>query len=332
MAISLKTHKMLWGRAASRCAICQMELVMDASETDDESIIGEACHIVAQSFDGPRGKSHLTPEQRDKYANLILLCNVHHKLIDDQPNKYTIEELLDIKAKHEQSVRDRLDFDPERQREDEVYAGYVEEWERRLMLSQWKQWASWLLSNGQPALGHEMKTALEDSRGWLLSRIWPGRYPELESAFLNFRLVVQDFCVVFSEHAVRRDNEGWETEAFYRIDEWDPELYRKLADDYDFHVALVEDLILELTRAANYICDMVRQFLMRSYRINEGVLLIEGGPYMDLSYKTYRVEYRGEERTERPYLGLEDFKVLRFKRNLYFGEKPEVQQGAPADS
>jgi hypothetical protein len=41
MTISLKTHKMLWGRAASRCAFpgCRRELVMDASPTDDESLI-----------------------------------------------------------------------------------------------------------------------------------------------------------------------------------------------------------------------------------------------------------------------------------------------------
>ena len=64
MSISLKTHKMLWGRAASRCAFCRRELVMDASQTDDESLVGDACHIVAQSAGGPRGDSPLTPEER----------------------------------------------------------------------------------------------------------------------------------------------------------------------------------------------------------------------------------------------------------------------------
>src|SRR5690242_7377692 len=36
-------------------------------------------------------------------------------------------------------------------------------------------------------------------------------------------------------------------------------------------VALVEDLMLELTRAANYVCDRVREFLLRSYRIRDGL-------------------------------------------------------------
>jgi hypothetical protein len=78
---------MLWGRYANRCNFedCRRELVMDATETDDESIIGEECHIFARGKNGPRGNSTLTEEQRDKYSNLILLCSVHHKLIDDQP-------------------------------------------------------------------------------------------------------------------------------------------------------------------------------------------------------------------------------------------------------
>ncbi|MCH1643274.1 HNH endonuclease, partial [Paenibacillus timonensis] len=76
MSISSKTRKMLWGRAANRCAICKIELVMDETETDDESVIGDECHIVAREEDGPRGESILSKEQRDKYNNLILLYKI----------------------------------------------------------------------------------------------------------------------------------------------------------------------------------------------------------------------------------------------------------------
>jgi HNH endonuclease len=124
-----KNSKMLWGRAANRCAICRQELVMDSTETDDESVIGEACHIVAQSSDGPRGDSPLSPDQRDKYGNLILLCNVHHKQIDDQPNTFTVAELQRLKNDHETWVRQSLvTYDSTKQRDDEIYADYVTEW------------------------------------------------------------------------------------------------------------------------------------------------------------------------------------------------------------
>ena len=59
MSISLKTHKMLWGRSGNMCAFpnCKKELVMDESETDDASVIGEEAHIIARKENGPRGKS-----------------------------------------------------------------------------------------------------------------------------------------------------------------------------------------------------------------------------------------------------------------------------------
>src|SRR5208282_508551 len=97
---------MLWGRAANRCAVCRRELVVDATETDDPSVIGEECHIVAQAVDGPRGDSGLTLERRDVYSNLVLLCNVDHKVVDDQPQHYSVQYLANLKASHEKWVKE----------------------------------------------------------------------------------------------------------------------------------------------------------------------------------------------------------------------------------
>ena len=54
MAISDKTRKVLWGRSANRCAICRQELVVDATAYDNESVVGEECHIVSAQINGPR--------------------------------------------------------------------------------------------------------------------------------------------------------------------------------------------------------------------------------------------------------------------------------------
>src|SRR5690348_14725805 len=132
MSISLKTHKMLWGRAANRCAYpgCRKELVMDRTATDDESVIGDEAHIVARETDGPRGdNSGLSAEQRDRYDNLLLLCKVHHKLVDDQPNEYTVDKLRAFKQQHEKWVVQSLtSYDVAKQRDDEIYSTYVEHW------------------------------------------------------------------------------------------------------------------------------------------------------------------------------------------------------------
>ena len=67
MGISVKTRKLLWGKAANRCSMCdcRRELIMDETETDDYSVVGEECHIVAREKDGPRGESTLSKEEWD---------------------------------------------------------------------------------------------------------------------------------------------------------------------------------------------------------------------------------------------------------------------------
>ena len=65
MAITDKTRKILWGRSGNLCAICRRELVMDATTKDDESVIGDECHMVAREINGPRGNSPLEISQRD---------------------------------------------------------------------------------------------------------------------------------------------------------------------------------------------------------------------------------------------------------------------------
>lgn len=295
---------------------------MDATETDDESVVGEAAHIVAEKDDGPRGNSPLTRAERDKYANLILLCAVHHKQVDDQVGEFTVVRLHEMKDEHEKWVRQQLDFDELKLRDDVLYAGYVEDWCSTVRIDEWDKWASWMLSADQPKIRKDMKESLDNVRPWILSRVWPGRYPELEAAFTNFRFVAQDLCLVFEEHAENRHGDSWQTAKFYKITEWDDERYHRLLKDYEQHVALVEDLLLELTRAANYVCDKVRQALLPSFRIKEGVLLVTSGPYMDLRYRTHRVEYRGGEKIPVPYRGLEKFMSDRFSRDYSFAAPP----------
>lgn len=277
MGIGLKTQKTLWGRAASRCAICKQELVMDATETDDESLVGEACHIVGQSEDGPRGESDLTLEQRDKYANLILLCNIHHKQIDDQYLKHTVEYLLKIKSEHEAWVSKKLNYDPQKQRNEEVWAGYIDEWAKKVRLDDWKNWASDIMCHGLPSISNEEKTALEDVRLWLLARVWPSEHPQLQAALTNFRIVAQDFSTVFNQHS-ERQGDLWRTRRFYHLEgEWSQKREDSALSKFEGHVGLVEDLMVELTRAANYVCDKVRENILPSFRLKEGVCLLEGG-------------------------------------------------------
>jgi hypothetical protein len=105
--MKIKHVKILWGRSGNRCAFpgCKIELTSDG----EESTLGEMAHIVADSPNGPRGESDLTPEQRDEYSNLILLCPTHHTLIDSNPEEWSVEKLKQIKAEHENWVSRQLE-------------------------------------------------------------------------------------------------------------------------------------------------------------------------------------------------------------------------------
>ncbi len=108
MAISTKCRKLLWGRSGNRCSICRRELIMDASTNDDESIVGEECHIISGSVNGPRANPNLDLKLIDDYLNLILVCRVHHKQIDDQESTYNNTVLHEIKKNHERWVNEKL--------------------------------------------------------------------------------------------------------------------------------------------------------------------------------------------------------------------------------
>lgn len=326
--MTIKTNRMLWGRAASRCSMpeCRRELVIDSLYTDDPSLIGEAAHIVAEQPDGPRGNSSLPIDQRNKYANLILLCNIHHKQVDDHVREFTVERLIRMKAAHESWVQTSLaGFDSRRQADDEQWAGYIEAWAVRAELDTWLNRTSGLLQP-IPSVDKLFFDQLDALREWIFSRVWPEGRSELRDALENFRFVVNDFVNVFRKHS-EPDFDGTilSTKQFYQIKEWNPELYHSLLKRFDFHVDLVHDLTYEMTRAANYVCDKVRANLDRTFRIDQGVLLVRRGMDMSLMEYTRRPEYQNGERVKLPYPGLNPFLQVRSSRDYCAGTGVEAQ-------
>jgi len=327
MSILLKTHKMLWGRSGNMCAFpdCKKILVIDETSTDDPSVIGEEAHIIAKEKNGPRGENPLSIEQRDMYDNLILLCSVHHKIIDDQVNEYSIDKLHKFKDNHESWVKVNLIFDKKKIKDDEIYATYIEKFISLTDLNNWSNWTSWILGAGE-IFPKEQFESLKKLPDYIVSRIWPNRYPMLENAFINFKNVLNDLFRVFHMHSYERPD-GYATERFYKEYyaacarsgiQYNEKDERLAVQRYEYHVALIEDFIIELTRAANYICDYVRSDIFEGFRMEEGAILITRGDIF--GYQTSRVEYRGDERTERPYKGLRSFMEQRINRDYYVGE------------
>ena len=72
---------------------------------------------------------------------------------------------------------------------------------------------------------------------WIFSRIWPERYPELEAAFENFLLILQDFRHVFHRHSEKQDD-WYITVKFYQVRGEERDLYHKLVRRMTFTLIL----------------------------------------------------------------------------------------------
>jgi hypothetical protein len=99
--ITTQTRKALWARSGNRCAICDTQLAL-APLAGRATLIGQECHIVARSPGGPR--AGLEVDDVDGIDNLILLCGNCHRLVDEQPEVYTVDRLRGAKREHEARI------------------------------------------------------------------------------------------------------------------------------------------------------------------------------------------------------------------------------------
>jgi hypothetical protein len=99
---TLKTIKQLFALSGGFCAFpgCGNRVV---DYDDNKNIFGEICHIKAKNRKGPRYDPKQTPQARDSFENLILLCPNCHKKIDSSPAIYTADILSGMKFEHERS-------------------------------------------------------------------------------------------------------------------------------------------------------------------------------------------------------------------------------------
>lgn len=83
----------------------------------------------------------------------------------------------------------------------------------------------------------------------------------------------------------------------------------------------MQDLMLELSRAANWVCDEVRKHLMPSYRLKQGQIVVKFGTtfHFVMGFKVYWhiPRYREIElQRQIPYPGLEAFKAERASKDI----------------
>ena len=94
------------------CAYPNCKRMTVAGSNDRKSEItmtGVAAHITAASEDGPRWDEKMSPEERTSESNGSWTCQIHGKVIDDNPSKCTVEELHRWKFQNEKWVFERVE-------------------------------------------------------------------------------------------------------------------------------------------------------------------------------------------------------------------------------
>lgn len=103
----------LFVRSGGRCEFdgCNKYL-LEHHLTLTEGNFAQFAHVVAFSEDGPRGKGS-RPYNINDISNLMLLCPGCHKLIDDNPGKFTRKTLEGYKKAHEERIYHVTGLGPE---------------------------------------------------------------------------------------------------------------------------------------------------------------------------------------------------------------------------
>lgn len=105
------TKMIVWGRAAGRCQFrnCGKRLDQDLIAGKTSRNNAYVAHVIAAAPGGERGDPELSYALSDDPENLMLLCDEHHRLIDDPSNlaTYTVDVLMEMKRENEERT-DRL--------------------------------------------------------------------------------------------------------------------------------------------------------------------------------------------------------------------------------
>lgn len=100
--VTAATLKRLLTLSGNRCAFpkCPQPLIDPGSN----KFIGHICHIRAASRNGPRFDETQSDEERHGYGNLLMLCPVHHTVVDADVAAYPVARLEAMKAEREKAA------------------------------------------------------------------------------------------------------------------------------------------------------------------------------------------------------------------------------------
>lgn len=199
----------------------------------------------------------------------------------------------------------------------EIVTFNITKWSDFLQLQIMSDWIS-CLTTVSPYISVPIYKQLEKLTQWIITRDWKPEHSLFSDSFYRFRLILQDLLDVIMDSSDVNVREVYRVEKRYQKIEWNPAKYDKLLKDYNFRVALIQDLATELCRATNFILDLYRREIDPLFHIDTGNIYITTGMHEDLRYHFHVVRYNDNENSI-PYNTLDQFKIERKNRDISMG-------------
>jgi hypothetical protein len=115
-----RTALILAQRVGFLCSRCKVSTVGAAMGQSRVVNIGVAAHITAAAPLGPRFNANIGSDERSRPSNGIWLCQTCAKLVDSDPDRFTVAVLGELKKQAEHEAYQRLDPFSQRNRTDEL--------------------------------------------------------------------------------------------------------------------------------------------------------------------------------------------------------------------
>ena len=124
-------------RVGYLCSRCYRSTVGPTTDPHRSSNVGIAAHIAAAASGGPRFNTNMTSEERSAAPNGIWCCGPCAKRIDDDPLRFTVPILLELRAAAERAADQRLEV-TQRHEEELINAEALSRTAALAILREWR--------------------------------------------------------------------------------------------------------------------------------------------------------------------------------------------------
>lgn len=102
---SRTTRIIVSAKSSNECAFPDCpEKIIEKTASGEEYLAGELCHIYGRAAGSARYDATRSEEENAAPKNLLFLCRNHHRVVDADPDGYSVSALREMKAAHEQQT------------------------------------------------------------------------------------------------------------------------------------------------------------------------------------------------------------------------------------